>query len=248
MAADAGVYVGASSLDYGSRQMADPASIEAHFVTGNALSILANRISYIYGLNGPSLTVDTACSSSLVALNQAMLALESGTIDTAIVAGVNIIMSPASFVGFSRAGMLSPTGLCRPFSAKADGYVRAEGGAVLVLRAERVWRGNGERPRAMIVASAVNSDGRTTGFMLPSAATQRSLLDDLYRQRGIDPTSSPSSRRMAPAPGSAIRWRPRRSAARSASRAASRCRSARSNPTSAISSRPPGLPACSRRC
>src|SRR5262249_4246004 len=121
-----GVFVGASSLDYGSRLMADMAAIDAHFMLGNTLSVIANRISYIYGLKGPSFTVDTACSSSRVALNQAMLALASGTIDTAIIAGVNIIANPTSFIGFSRAGMLSPTGICRPFAAGADGYVRAE--------------------------------------------------------------------------------------------------------------------------
>src|SRR5947207_3401252 len=126
--------VGASALDYGSRQMSDPASIDAHFMTGNTLSILANRISYVFGLNGPSLTVDTACSSALVALNQAMAALNAGTINTAIVGGVNLIFSPYPFIGFSRAGMLSPTGRCRPFGTGADGYVRSEGAVVLALR------------------------------------------------------------------------------------------------------------------
>jgi phthiocerol/phenolphthiocerol synthesis type-I polyketide synthase C len=184
---EAGVFVGASSLDYGGRQMADPASIDAHFMAGNTLSVIANRFSYVFGLNGPSFTVDTACSSSLVALNQALLALDRGTIDTAIVAGVNVIASPFSFIGFSRAGMLSPTGLCRPFAANADGYVRAEGGVVLVLRTLHAARANAEQPRAMIIASAVNSDGRTSGLTLPSADAQGSLLERLYRQHAIDP-------------------------------------------------------------
>ena len=182
----AGVFVGASALDYGSKQMSDPASIDAHFMTGNTLSILANRISYIFGLNGPSFTVDTACSSSLVALNQALLALAGGTIDTAIVAGVNLIFSPYPFIGFSRAGMLSPTGLCRPFAADADGYVRAEGGVVLILRSLSA-RTHGERPRAMLIGSAVNSDGRTSGLTLPSAEAQRRILEQLYREQEIDP-------------------------------------------------------------
>jgi phthiocerol/phenolphthiocerol synthesis type-I polyketide synthase C len=117
--ANVGVYVGASSLDYGNLHTTDPAAIESHFMTGNTLSILSNRISYIYDLRGPSFTVDTACSSSLVAFAEAQAAIASGRIDMAIVAGVNMLLSPTSFIGFSRASMLSPTGLCRPFSAEA---------------------------------------------------------------------------------------------------------------------------------
>src|SRR5947209_9746978 len=128
-----GVFVGASSLDYGNSILLDLAAGDSHFATGNGLSLLSNRISYIFDLRGPSFTVDTACSSSLVALHEAMNAIQGGWIDTAIVAGVNILASPFSFVSFSQASMLSPTGLCRAFDANADGYVRAEGGVVLVL-------------------------------------------------------------------------------------------------------------------
>jgi acyl transferase domain-containing protein/NADPH:quinone reductase-like Zn-dependent oxidoreductase/acyl carrier protein/short-subunit dehydrogenase len=182
-----GVYVGASSLDYGTRQSADPASIEAHFMPGNTLSIVSNRISYIFNFTGPSFTVDTACSSSLVALNQAMLALRTGQVDTAVVAGVNLLDSPVSFIGFSRAQMLSPTGRCRPFSANADGYVRAEGGVVLVLRRMDLAWANGERLRAVLVGSAVNSDGHKSGITLPSHERQRDLLETLYRDCHVDP-------------------------------------------------------------
>src|SRR3954470_13398438 len=129
-----GVYIGASSTDYRDLRLGDPASADSYFMTGGTLSIVANRISYVYDLRGPSLTVDTACSSSLVALHQAVEALRSGRIETAIVGGINVIASPASFIAFSQASMLSPTGLCQAFSAKADGFVRAEGGTVLVLR------------------------------------------------------------------------------------------------------------------
>ena len=131
---EVGVFVGASQTDYGHAISGDQAMADSHFATGNALAILANRISYIYDLHGPSVTFDTACSSSLVALHHATEALRAGRIETAIVGGINVIASPAEFVTFSQASMLSPTGLCRAFSADADGYVRAEGGAVLVLR------------------------------------------------------------------------------------------------------------------
>src|SRR5262249_24889752 len=131
---DAGVFVGASQTDYAHSVIGDVAIADGHFATGNSLAILGNRISYIFDLHGPSVTLDTACSSSLVALHQAVQALRSGQIDTAIVGGINVIASPVPFISFAQASMLSPTGLCRAFSADADGYVRAEGGVVLVLR------------------------------------------------------------------------------------------------------------------
>ena len=89
-----GVYVGASGLDYGVLKLADPGAIDSHFMTGNTLSVLANRISYVFDLHGPSFTIDTACSSSLVAFAQAQAAIAAGQIDTAIVAGVNLLLSP----------------------------------------------------------------------------------------------------------------------------------------------------------
>ncbi len=182
-----GVYVGASSLDYGNLQVADLGAIDSHFMTGNTLSVLANRISYIYDLRGPSFTVDTACSSSLVAFAQAQAAIASGQIDTAIVAGVNLLLSPFPFIGFSRAGMLSPTGLCRPFSAAADGYVRGEGAVAMVLTRLDTAIVHRHKVRAVALASGVNSDGRTNGIALPAIEGQKLLLDQIYRQAGIDP-------------------------------------------------------------
>ena len=184
---EVGVYVGASSLDYGNLHMTDPASIESHFMTGNTLSIVSNRISNAIDRRGPSFTGDTACSSSMVAFSEAMSAIETGRVEIAVVAGVNMLLSPGSFIGFSRASMLSPTGLCRPFSAAGDGYVRAEGAvAFLIMRADVARRRN-LAPRAMVLAAGVNSDGRTSGISLPSAHGQRALLDRLYGHAGIDP-------------------------------------------------------------
>lgn len=182
---EVGVYVGASSLDYGNLHASDPASIDSYFMTGNTLSVVANRISYIFDWRGPSFTVDTACSSSLVAFAQAMSDLRSGRIDTAVVAGVNVLLSPASFIGFSRASMLSPTGLCRSFSADGDGYVRGEGAVAFVLR-----RADLARPgtiRAHVVTAGVNSDGRTSGIALPGLDGQVALLERLYRETGFAP-------------------------------------------------------------
>ena len=182
-----GVYVGASNVDYQSAVSVDHAAIESHFVTGIALSIVSNRISHVLDLNGPSMTIDTACSSSIVALAQAHEAIESGRIDTAIVAGVNLLLSPAPYIGFSRARMLSPTGLCRPFSAEADGYVRSEGAVALVLRRLDAAKADRNRIRSVLLGAGVNSDGRTPGISLPSLKGQKSLLTDVYRRSEIDP-------------------------------------------------------------
>jgi phthiocerol/phenolphthiocerol synthesis type-I polyketide synthase C len=184
---ETGVFVGGSTLDYGNLRLHDPAGADAYFATGNTLAILSNRISYIFDLHGPSFTVDTACSSSLVALDAAVSAIQSGRIDTAIVGGVNILASPFGFISFSQATMLSQTGLCQAFSAKADGYVRAEGGIVLVLRALRSAHYSGDRVHALIAGSQINSDGRTSGISLPSKAHQAALLERAYLQHDVNP-------------------------------------------------------------
>src|SRR5262249_4561333 len=182
-----GVFVGASGLDYGNRALFDVAAGDAHFATGNTLSLIANRISYIFDLRGPSFTVDTACSSSLVALHQAVTEIQSGRIDTAIVGGVNMLASPFGFITFSQASMLSPTGLCRAFDARADGYVRAEGGVVLVLRSVRAALTSNDRIRGVVAGSGVNSDGRTVGVSMPSSAAQADLLKQVYERSGVAP-------------------------------------------------------------
>ena len=186
-AKNVGVYVGASNVDYQGAAALDPSIIESHFMTGNSLSILANRISYIFDFHGPSVTIDTACSSSLAALQQAMAALDAGEIDFAVVAGVNLLLSPIPFIGFAQARMLSPTGLSRPFAAEADGYVRSEGGAVMLLSRHDDAQTLGLRTRSFILGCALNSDGRTSGIALPSSEGQRRLMDDLYESVGVAP-------------------------------------------------------------
>jgi phthiocerol/phenolphthiocerol synthesis type-I polyketide synthase C len=183
---DTGVYVGASALDYGNRVIFDPGSADAYFATGNTLSIVSNRISYIYDLHGPSFTVDTACSSSLVAMNEAIAALRAGRIERAVVVGVNILASPFPFISFAQATMLSPHGLCRAFDSRADGYVRAEGGVAMILERADVARAARRPMRLMIAASGVNSDGRTVGMSLPSSDAQITLLKRVYEEAGID--------------------------------------------------------------
>ena len=186
---ETGVYVGASALDYGNRIIFDPSSADAYFATGNTLSIVSNRISYIYDLHGPSFTVDTACSSSLVALNEAVAAIQSGRIERAVVVGVSVLASPFPFISFAQATMLSPRGRCHAFDASGDGYVRAEGGVAVILERADVARAARRPMRLMIAGSAVNSDGRTVGMSLPSPEAQFDLLERVYAEAGVDPDS-----------------------------------------------------------
>ncbi|TLP42390.1 SDR family NAD(P)-dependent oxidoreductase [Cohaesibacter sp. CAU 1516] len=182
-----GVFVGNSGSDHSNRFFFDPANSDSFMMTGNTMSLVSNRISYIFDLHGPSFTVDTACSSSLVAMDLAMKRLQSGEIDTAIVAGVNMLLSPFPFVGFSAASMLSPEGLCRPFDENANGYVRAEGAVALVLQRSDVHDAQTQKSFGRIVASGINSDGRTSGVALPSMEFQAELLQQVYQSAGISP-------------------------------------------------------------
>jgi acyl transferase domain-containing protein/NADPH:quinone reductase-like Zn-dependent oxidoreductase/acyl carrier protein len=177
-----GVFVGVSGTDYANRLVGDPAAITAYFMTGNVQSLVSNRISYVFDLHGPSYSVDTACSSALVAVNAACQSLASGACDSALTGGVNLLCSPFPFIGFSKATMLSPTGRCRAFDAAADGYVRAEGGGMLLLKRLEDALRDGDRIHALIESSAINSDGRTAGIAFPNCEAQQALLTHIYGQ------------------------------------------------------------------
>ncbi|MBN3823118.1 SDR family NAD(P)-dependent oxidoreductase [Burkholderia sp. Ac-20384] len=185
---DCGVFVGIAGTDYGSRNMDDLNTIDPYSATGNTLSIASNRVSYLFDLRGPSMSVDTACSSSLVALHQAVQALQSGETAMALAGGVNLLLHPFGFVSFSKASMLSPRGRCRAFDATGDGYVRAEGGAFVLLKPLEQALADGDTIHAVIAGSGVNSDGHSHGGInVPSAATQADLLRAVYRRAGVDP-------------------------------------------------------------
>ncbi|WP_307840153.1 SDR family NAD(P)-dependent oxidoreductase [Streptomyces sp. G44] len=181
---DTAVYVGVSDHSYGALQMMQPEKVNAYTMSGAASSIAANRLSHYFDLRGPSMIVDTACSSSLVALVEACRTLRDGTSRTALVGGVNLLLSPQQFVGFSQASMLSPSGRCRSFSADADGYARAEGGGVVLLKRLADALADGDRVDAVILGCAANSDGRTPGLALPRVESQRALLEDVYARAG----------------------------------------------------------------
>ncbi len=182
-----GVYVGASAADHSTFGLQNPKMVEGHFILGNTLSILANRISYHWNFRGPSFTIDTACSSALFALDQARAAIESGEVDTAIVAGVNIILSPIPFIGFSKASMLSADGLCRAFAKGADGYVRSEGAVVFVLRRLDLARTEQDNIRSVLVGTATNTDGQKRSMTIPSTDRQAELMERVIDKFNIDP-------------------------------------------------------------
>ncbi|MEV7548545.1 SDR family NAD(P)-dependent oxidoreductase [Amycolatopsis sp. NPDC089917] len=184
-----GVFVGLSAGEYGHLTMTDPAAVDVWSATGAATSIAANRLSYLFDLRGPSLTVDTACSSSLVAVHQAVQSLRRGECATALVAGVNLLLTPAVTATFHRAGVLAPDGHCKPFDAAADGIARGEGCGVVVLKPLKAARQAGDRVLAVIRGSAVNSDGRSNGLVAPSPGAQAALLRDAYAAAGVEPSS-----------------------------------------------------------
>ncbi len=182
-----GVYVGVAESDFADLQRCIPDTISAYTNIGSAFSIAANRISYVFDLRGPSMALDTACSSSLVALHQACQSLRSGESTLALAAGVNIVLSPYPFIGFAKASMLSPTGRCHTFGADADGFVRAEGGGILVLKPLADALRDGDRIHAVIRGTGVNSDGRTVGLSLPNVHAQTALLRQVYGAANIEP-------------------------------------------------------------
>lgn len=182
------VYMGSSNADYQNLALSDPSVTHPYAITGNSSSIIANRVSYFYDFRGPSVTVDTACSSSLVAAHSGVQALRNGEADVAVVGGVNALITPLVTVGFDEVGgVLSPDGRIKSFSSDADGYSRAEGGGVLVLKRVDDARRDGDQILAVIAGSAVNHDGRSNGMLAPNPDAQAAVLRKAYRNAGIDP-------------------------------------------------------------
>lgn len=185
----AGVFVGISVNEYSLLQFADPLQITGHSGTGSALSIAANRISYFFNFHGPSIAIDTACSSSLSAVHLACKSIRDGECSMALAGGVNIILSPAHSIAFTKAGVLAPDGRCKTFDAKANGYVRGEGGGVVVLKPLSLALADGDPVHALIVGSAMCQDGRTNGLIAPNRDAQEAMLREAYGAAGISPGS-----------------------------------------------------------
>ncbi|WP_159997654.1 type I polyketide synthase [Roseomonas sp. 18066] len=180
-----GVWIGGSSTDHAELRLADPAGTDRYFMTGNTLSILSNRLTNVFDLRGPGQTVDTACSSSLVALDAAVAALRAGRVEAALVGGVQLLLSPFAFAGFSRAGMLSARGRCQAFDAGADGYVRGEGAGLVVLKPLSAALAAGDAIRGVILGCGTNAAGRTIGLSLPNREAQAALLARTVAEAGV---------------------------------------------------------------
>ncbi len=185
---DVGVFVGVSTNDYGRRRVATDGGPEAYALTGNALSVAANRISYVFDFRGPSLAVDSACSSSLVAVHLACESLRRGEASVALAAGVSVILAEEITATFGAAGFLSPDGRCKAFDASADGYVRGEGVGVVVLKPLERAQADGDPIYAVVRGSAVNQDGRSNGLTAPNRESQEAVLRAAYRAAGVAPS------------------------------------------------------------
>lgn len=183
------VIVGVSSYDYGLIQTSpfNRELIGQATMPGLSLSIIANRVSYLFDLRGPSFSIDTACSSALTSAHLACRAIWNGEADGAFVGGVSLLLRPEFTMGFSKGNYLSPDGECRAFSDDANGYVRSEGCGVLYLKRLADAHEDGDRVYALIRGGWINQDGRTSGMTLPSVEAQIGLLESAYRDAGVNP-------------------------------------------------------------
>ncbi|MFF8430702.1 type I polyketide synthase [Streptomyces sp. NPDC016566] len=182
-----GVFIGVMGNEWAQLRMTDYERITPHLGSGNGYCMIANRVSYLLDLKGPSWAVDSACSSSLVAVHQACSALRSGECDQAIVGGVNIMMTPALNIFYTQAGLSAPDGICKPFSAEANGIVRGEAVAAVVLRRLADAEAAGLPVYGVITGSAVNQDGRSNGLTAPNRWSQEQVIRAAYSRAGVRP-------------------------------------------------------------
>src|SRR4051794_15560533 len=184
-----GVFIGASAVDYQILQFADPSfeQIAEHTATGTGMAMVAGRIAHWFDFRGPSLVIDTAGSSSLVAVHLACQSLAAGESCLALAGGVALDLAPQYAIAQTRCGWLSPDGRSRPFDAGANGWVRAEGAAVVVLKRLAEAMRDGDPIHAVIAGSGVNHDGRTSGIAVPSGEAEIALIRQVCHEAGVSP-------------------------------------------------------------
>jgi acyl transferase domain-containing protein/NADPH:quinone reductase-like Zn-dependent oxidoreductase/NAD(P)-dependent dehydrogenase (short-subunit alcohol dehydrogenase family)/acyl carrier protein len=171
-----GVFAAIYNHDFLRYQHAHPDRIAAHTASGTSPAIAAGRISFLLDLNGPSIIIDTACSSSLVAAHLACTSLRNRECDLAIVGGAGLILGPETYLSLSKWGMLAPDGRCKTFDARADGFGRGEGGAVVIIKRLAEALRDGDRVRSIIRGTAINQDGRSTDLTAPNGLAQQDVI------------------------------------------------------------------------
>lgn len=182
-----GVFVATGPNEYAPLLLSKGLGMEpsGNMATGNHASVVAGRLSYLFGWMGPAVVVDTACSSSLVAVHMACQSLRNRECDLAIAGGVNLIVSPLSTVVIGKNGMLAADSRCKVFDASADGYIRSEGAAILVLKRLSEARAHRDHILAVVRGSAVTHNGRSQGLTAPSAASQEAVINKALEQAGV---------------------------------------------------------------
>ncbi len=183
-----GVFLGITTTDYSRIAMSVGAdAMDVYTATGSALNVAAGRVAYFLGLHGPTMAVDTACSSSLTAIHLACQSLRNRESSLALAGGVNVLLNPEPFIMFSRWGMMAPDGRCKTFDAAADGFVRAEGCGVLVLKRLSDAQADGDTILALIRGSAVNEDGKSSGLTVPNGIAQQAVIRSALAAAGVQP-------------------------------------------------------------
>jgi len=184
-----GLFVGVSSNDYTNVLAEHQMGLDGYSAAGNSHSILANRVSFLLNLRGPSAPIDTACSSSLIALHRAIESIHTGSSDMAIVGGVQVMLTPIGHISLSSAGMLSVDGRCKTFDKDANGYVRGEGAGAILIKPLAKAQADGNPIYAVIRATAENHGGRATLLTAPNPTAQVELLMEAYEKAQVDPAT-----------------------------------------------------------
>jgi acyl transferase domain-containing protein/acyl carrier protein len=183
-----GVFVGVNASDYGTLLHESGEATDPHLQSGNAVSLVATRVSYLLNFRGPSLTVDTACSSALVAVHLACQSLRSGEAEMAVAGGVNLILNPAGMVLVSQFGMLAADGRCKAFDEQADGFVRGEGAAAVLLKPLSKALADGDQVIGVLRGMAINNDGHSkAGLAAPNPKAQEEVIAEAHRNAGVEP-------------------------------------------------------------